>query len=266
MKRPDSELFYAGVGPLAAIWLGMALIPLRGYTSASNLAFAFVALTIVVAEWGGPVAALATAVAASLSLDFFLTEPYLRLSIASKHDVIAFAGLAACGLIAAGLSAERARRLAALSSAARHGELFHSVVSEWNGAAPVEPQLSRALASILHGFPLAAAVVRDDRDCVLAGGPAAGLRPIPGQVLAPGNLAAPAGAAMTPPGEPPPLPKEGGRIALDAGSGAVGWLDVWGDGAPASAEARRALSDVARLLAFELAASRRTAAPAAPRP
>jgi hypothetical protein len=33
----------------------------------------------------------------------------------------------------------------------------------------------------------------------------------------------------------------------------VGWLDVWGNGKPASAQARRTLSGVARLLAVILA-------------
>ena len=47
-------------GPLLAILLGIALIPFRESTTASNLTFAFVVLTIVVAEFGGRTAALAT--------------------------------------------------------------------------------------------------------------------------------------------------------------------------------------------------------------
>ena len=43
----------------------------------------------------------------ALSLDFFLTRPYLRLAIEDKHDVIAFAGLAVCGLIVASLARDR---------------------------------------------------------------------------------------------------------------------------------------------------------------
>src|SRR5215510_9345286 len=94
-------LVYMGAGPLAAILLGMALVPLRGFTTASNFTFLFLALTILVGEFGGRTAALATAVASALSLDFFLTEPYLHLSIDSKHDVIACLGLAGCGILAA---------------------------------------------------------------------------------------------------------------------------------------------------------------------
>ncbi len=52
--------------------------------------------------------------ASTLSLDFFLTQPYLRLEIEGKHDIIAFVGLAGCGLLAAALASRaatgRARR------------------------------------------------------------------------------------------------------------------------------------------------------------
>jgi len=104
------DLFYLSAGPLAAILLGAALVPFRGVTTASNFTFAFMALTILVGEFGGRWAAVATAVVSALSLDFFLTEPYLRLAIQDKHDLIAFVGLAACGLIAATLGPHRGRR------------------------------------------------------------------------------------------------------------------------------------------------------------
>ena len=48
----------------------------------------------------------------------------------------------------------------------------------------------------------------------------------------------------------PPLPAEGARIALRAGDQPAGWLDVWGNGGPADAEARAGLSDVARLVSI----------------
>jgi len=128
MHDDEKDLVYLGAGPIAAVLLGMALVPLRGFTTASNFTFLFLALTIVVGELGGRSAALATAVASALSLDFFLTEPYLRLSIASKHDLIACLGLAGCGILAASLAAGRrvlparprpsARQLDQLESAA----------------------------------------------------------------------------------------------------------------------------------------------------
>jgi len=107
MEKENEGLIYLGVGPLAAVLLGMALVPLRGFTTASNFTFLFLALIILVAEFGGRTAAVASAVASSLSLDFFLTQPYLRLEIHDKHDVIAFLGLAGCGLLSAFLAARR---------------------------------------------------------------------------------------------------------------------------------------------------------------
>ena len=94
-------------GPLAALVLGACLIPLRELTLTANLTFAFIVLTIMAAEFGGRAVGLATAVASALSLDFFLTRPYFRLSIEDKHDVVAFLGLAVCGLVASALGAPR---------------------------------------------------------------------------------------------------------------------------------------------------------------
>ena len=97
------------VGALGAIGLGIALIPLRSVTSASNLAFAFLIFTVVIAEVGGRAAGLATAVVAALSLNFFLTQPYLTLTIDRPDDIVAFAALAVSGLIAAAFGRRRAR-------------------------------------------------------------------------------------------------------------------------------------------------------------
>lgn len=103
----SERLFYLGAGPLGALLLGTLLTPLREQTVASNFTFAFMALIIVVAEFGGAWPALATAVASTLSLDFFLTKPYLRLTIDAQHDVAACIGLAACGLLVACLRGRR---------------------------------------------------------------------------------------------------------------------------------------------------------------
>ena len=94
---------------IAAVVLGMALAPLRELTNAGNFIFAFVILIIVVGELGGRAAAVATAACSALSLDFFLTRPYLSLKIEEKHDLIAFLGLALCGLVAAAFGSRRAR-------------------------------------------------------------------------------------------------------------------------------------------------------------
>ena len=129
MQEDADRLFYLGFGPITAILIGVGLMPLRGLTVASNFTFAFVALTIVAGELGGRGAALATALSSALSLDFFLTRPYLHLAIHDKDDVIAFLGLALCGLLAAALGSPRrerllaSRRLALLQARVARGRL-----------------------------------------------------------------------------------------------------------------------------------------------
>ena len=254
MEDESEGLFYLGVGPIAAVLLGMALVPLRGVTTASNLTFLFLALTIVVAEFGGRWPAVATALCSALSLDFFLTAPYLTLAMADKHDMIAFGGLAACGLIVAVLGPQRGERMAVLNRARRYQELVHAVLSQWDAEAAVEPQLARVLRATRDAFPLAGVAVRDEQNTAVASAAVAdGLRPVPDVVLWPDTLL-PIGI----PGRELrrrrlPIPGNGGRIALVAGRRRVGWLDVWGNGAPAVIESRRALSDVARLLGILLA-------------
>jgi K+-sensing histidine kinase KdpD len=261
VQEGKKGLFYVGAGPLAAVLLGIALVPLRGLTPASNLSFAFMALTIVVAEFGGRWAATATALVSALSLDFFLTKPYLRLAIEDNHDVVAFASLAVCGLIAATLGAQRSERIAALSMVRKHRDLLRSILRQWDGTAPIGPQVTAILRAARDVFPLAAAVVRDERGTVVAGSEAADAsRAVPDNVLQPDTLLDPRSE-----GEQrqwrPALPEAGGRIALVSGARSLGFLDVWGNRVSATMESRRALSDLARLLAVLIAATAGTSSP-----
>lgn len=253
MNDRDDRIFYLGAGPLAAMLLGVALIPLRGFTSASNLTFAFLALIIVVAEFGGRSAAVATALCSALSLDFFLTEPYLSLRMNEKHDLIAFVGLTCCGLIAAALGSQRDERVSRLRCTRAHLEVLHSALAELEAVGPIEPQITRILHAARVGLPLASAVVRDDREQVVATSARTHALPVPTQILQPDTLLPAGVSARILSAEGPPLPKEGGRLALVAGRGQVGWLDLWGNGAPASVQSRRTLCDVARLVARRLA-------------
>lgn len=139
-------------------------MPLRGFTTASNFTFVFLALTIVVAEFGGRWAAVATALSSALSLDFFLTQPYLRLTIQDKHDIIAFVGLAVCGLIAASLGSQRGESIATLRSSRQHLDLYHSALSQLEHAGPLEPGSRRSwtLAASLFPSPPPSSATRAD--------------------------------------------------------------------------------------------------------
>jgi K+-sensing histidine kinase KdpD len=236
--REERDIVYAGLGPLAALILGMALVPFREVTSASNLTFVFLALIIVVAEWGGRAAALVTAVVAALSLNFFLTKPYLRLTIHGRDDIIAFVGLAACGLLAAALGSSRSRRARELESTRGHLELLHASLGQLEAAGPVEPSLGRMLNALRKTLPVAAAVVRDEHNHVLAASDQAAGRPVPHGALTAADL-----------------PADGARLPLVAANRQVGWLDVWGDGSGAEADSRNVLADVGRLIAVRIAAA-----------
>jgi len=78
-----------------------------------------------------------TAVSSALSLNFFLTQPYLRLTIHSKDDIVAFCGLAVCGLIAASFGS-RGKRVRALSEARKQLDLLHAA-----GGSSSSPDRSR---------------------------------------------------------------------------------------------------------------------------
>lgn len=248
----DSErLFALGAGPLGAVLVGAALVPLREATNAANLTFVFLALVILVAAHGGRAAAVATAVASALSLDFFLTQPYRTLAIAEKHDLIAFLGLAGCGLIAATAGAQRERRLERVRAAYRQAELLRASLRAW-AVQPGAPALQHQLQALAKAWPVVGLVVRDVHDRALAAtSSSAGLAALPVTVLAPDALLAPGEAAE----DARPLPEQGGRLALDFAGRRLGWLDLWGDGAPADGETRRSISDLARLLAVCLAGS-----------
>jgi K+-sensing histidine kinase KdpD len=248
---PDDSLVYIGAGPLLAIVLGIALVPFRESVTASNLSFAFVVLTVVVAAFGGRSAGVATALASALSLDFFLTRPYLSLRIQENHDLVAFAGLTVCGLVAASLGSPQ--RIAALRESRSHAQLLHQTLGALEGGGPVEPELARLLERARQVLPVRALVLRDPSGRVVASAPhPAGLEPIPPQVVDADTLLAP-GLAESALRRAPSLPSEGARMSVMTQQRQVAWIDLWGDGAPATAASRRTLSDVARILGVMLA-------------
>src|SRR5262245_21899683 len=124
-RDDDGRMVALGIGGAVALWA--ALIPLRELTPAGNLAFPFLVLTIVIAELGGTMAVVGTALASALSLNFFLTQPYLTFAMSDKHDALAFTGLVVCGLTVAGFRNWRARRVLPPSEEVLHLDLLRTV-------------------------------------------------------------------------------------------------------------------------------------------
>lgn len=165
-----------------------------------------------------------------------------------EHDIVAFVGLAVCGLVAAALGSHRAQSLSRLETVRRYREVVISSLRAWDPAGLAQPQLRTILEECTHQFSLAAAVIRDPEGAeIAASGLTDGQRPLPNDILEPATLAAgkeglwPSGSLR--------IPEQGGRIPLLADRTPVGWLDVWGTGAEMSLDSRRALADLARLLA-----------------
>ncbi len=246
--RNENEGIALALGAMGAVFLGMVMMPLRGVTPASNFSFVFMALTIVVAEVGGRRAAVVTALSSAMSLDFFLTEPYLKLTIAGKDDVVAFVGLTVCGLVAAAFGVTHERH----EARSRYLDLVEQALAQMEASRVDAAGIGRVLDSARAQLPVAALAVRDvDGDLVAA---TPGARRQPTVVSLSADTLLPTGHwAAQAPGPSGPLPADGGRLALFAGNRPVGYLELWGNGTPVDRTERRVLSCLARALAAGLA-------------
>jgi K+-sensing histidine kinase KdpD len=246
MEDDGRDLLVMAFGAGGAILLGMALIPLRELTPAANFSFCFVVLIIVVAEMGGRRAALATAFVSVLSLDFFLTQPYLTLAMTEKHDLIAFLGLAACGLVAALFRGQRVSQ----ASMSRYLGLLDQALVSGEESGPASNAIGAVLESALHVLPVSAMMVRNPKGGTLLATTGAGGRPAPDLTLHPRSLL-PTGVAGT--AQSLSLPDEGGRCKLVVTNRTVGYLDVWGTGRPLTDNERKLLAMLAHAIAMRLA-------------
>jgi len=223
MSRTDDIRVWIVTGALGSMGLAIALIPLRTLVAASNLAFVFVAFTIIVAELGGRGPALVTALVSAMSLNFFLTEPYLTLSITKREDVIAFFALAACGLIAAAFGRRRERLSEAVGRADRELAILNRLVERARSGRPLDGQLQDLRAE----FDLGGLVLREASGRVLAAAPSdAGSRSTPRLALSSDTLFAVDDVSPRIGAKGLRLPEGGGRLTLQTARGAVS-LDLW---------------------------------------
>ncbi len=115
MQRPprfvedrDPAIAFAVAGLLPVI-VGAALVAVRGDIDSANLALVMVLPVVAAAAVGGRAVGAFAAVIATISFDFFLTRPYLSLTIDSSDDVETTITLLLIGL-AVGQVAVIARR------------------------------------------------------------------------------------------------------------------------------------------------------------
>ena len=223
MSRTDEARIWMVMGALGSLTLGAVLVPLRTQVAASSLAFVFIAFTIVVAELGGRGAALVTALVASKSLNFFLTEPHLMLAISKTDDAIAFVALAICGLIAAAFGRRRER----LSDVADRADREMTTLARFAERARSGRPLDGLLQDLRAGFKLGGLVLRDESGRVLAAVPAeAGAHPAPRMALDGTTLFAVNDASPRMGAVGLRLPEDGGRLMLQTPRGPMS-LDLW---------------------------------------
>ena len=253
MRREDESLVWMVAGALGSMALGVVLIPLRTLTSASNLAFVFLGFTIIAAELGGRSAGLVTAVVSAMSLNFFLTEPYLTLAISKTEDVVAFFALAACGLIAATFGKRRARWSELAGRAGKELDVVKRLVEQLRDGIP----LDEILGDLKRSFGLSSMVLRDARERILAAAPVGSTPAVPDAQLAPDTLFPSDETRLRFGVRGLRLPEGGGRLRLRSDGGFVS-LDLWeGDAQGFEVDESRTLTIAASILGLEL--SRRQA-------
>lgn len=97
------------VGALGPIVVALILVPFRTDLDNANLALILVLVVVIAAIIGGRRAGAVAAIVATLAFDFFLTRPYLSMSIETSEDVETALTLLGVGLLV-GAVASRGRR------------------------------------------------------------------------------------------------------------------------------------------------------------
>jgi K+-sensing histidine kinase KdpD len=116
-----TALFSSALGALAAIGVAMALVGVRDSIANADVALLLMLVVVLAAVGGGRLAGSVTAIAAALAFDFFHTQPYNRLTIDTREDVVTTALLLVVGLLVGHIAARG--RVAHSSAARSHGEV-----------------------------------------------------------------------------------------------------------------------------------------------
>jgi two-component system sensor histidine kinase KdpD len=111
-RSSEQGTLATALGGLGLLVFAMLLVPLREILGAPNIAIILLLGVQAIAIAGGRQGAIVGALVASLSFDFFFTEPYLQLVIDDRHDLITALLLFVVGVATSELYAFRSRRAA----------------------------------------------------------------------------------------------------------------------------------------------------------
>jgi hypothetical protein len=106
-SRDLSADFAVSLGGLLPIVTAMVLVPLRTRMLNANVALVLMATVVLAALFGDRWAGVVAAVSATLSFDFFHTQPYGSITIASADDVETAVVLLAVGIFVGTLTTRR---------------------------------------------------------------------------------------------------------------------------------------------------------------
>ena len=115
------------IAALAPIAVAAALVPLRDTVDNTNVALGLVLVVLAAALTGGRLAGAVAALSSVLAFDFFHTQPYLSLTIASGDDVLTTALLLPIGLLVGGVAARGRRARESARSATDQMHRVHRI-------------------------------------------------------------------------------------------------------------------------------------------
>jgi hypothetical protein len=151
-ERQESIAGYV-IALVAPIVAAAVLVPLRDELVSTNLALILVLTVVVAAVIGGRGPGAVAAVIATISYDFFLTQPYLTFRIDSADDIETTIILLVIGLAVGQLAVVARRRRSAAARGSEELARLHRVANHVASGAPVAEivdevahELSRMLA------------------------------------------------------------------------------------------------------------------------
>ncbi len=125
------------LGGLGAIAIALVLVPFRAHIDNANLALILVFVVVCAAIAGGRAAGAVSAIAATLSFDFFLTKPFTSMRIDSADDIETVLILLAVGLVVGEVAARGRRARADRERAADAIARVHRVAERVANGAPL---------------------------------------------------------------------------------------------------------------------------------
>jgi Domain of unknown function (DUF4118) len=140
----------AVLGPLA---LGALLVPLRSSFATTAAALAFVAVIVAVAVAGNRISGVVATISSALWFDFFLTEPYERLTISHRPDIETTVALLVVGIVVTELAARSRHHRHVADEESAFVSMIHEMTELAAGPVAdsvVVDQATGAITELLH--------------------------------------------------------------------------------------------------------------------